>query len=266
MARARWIGVPDLRQKLDLLVDSRLVPSKIALAEEWNVGRSTLYNWERSSDGKRENRLPAEMFVRMQAKFEPLLAHLSAREIGDYMRGPARLLVDEIARSKVLDRSLTGFLEDAVRGEGRVIKAPRDLPLVAIASTPDDTVPQVRLGELFRLEFTLRHRCRYAIAIQNVGRSWGIVPALVDERSNLVLSPGPSVSGEQAYLHESVEPGLHSFYCLQSVAAVSGDLQTRLAEPFELDRGAMAAMGQFYGEQARRDRALQRIDLRVSRG
>lgn len=266
MARGEWIEVADLGQKFDLLVDNGLVASRKDLAAEWGVRRGTLYEWVRSRDGVHENRMPAGMFERLLEKLEPLLPHLAPAELRVLATGSSRFLADEIARSKSIDHSLTGFLKEAVAEEGRVIKATDDLALVAIASTAiNPAVPRVRLGELFRIEFDLRYRCRYAIILQNVGRSWGTVPAIIHEQSQCVLVPGRTASGDHGYIQETAEPGDHAFYCLQAVGPLPGNLQSRLAEPFAIDRGTMSAIARFYAWLSRTDRAVQRIALHVTR-
>ncbi|MEX0956378.1 MAG: hypothetical protein WDZ83_14355 [Rhizobiaceae bacterium] len=263
MRKKQWVLIEDLKTKIDLILDGGVVTDWRDLGYRLGSAPKTLRWWIQGSANHRPGEIPQESFEAFSDLLAEMLPHLPRVEVSELLLAPAGELRDALNGSR-LPEDHAAFLKTAVFGQATLIRRTDELGLVSVASIAEgDERQAISLGEAFRIEFTVRHRCRHALVLQNAGLRWGAVPVATDQDAAIISVPGPLPTGDPDYIYEAEQLGIHRFYCIQTAMRAPAEVRALLAEPLEIDRRVMARIGSFYQATPASDRFCQCFELSV---
>jgi hypothetical protein len=270
MRRKQWVLVEDLKGKIDLALEHRLISSWDDLGRKLTPSGSetatspkTIRWWISGSAGHAPSEMPKDAFLAFADLFAAELSDEGRSVVESLVAGPVGELADAIAEGREGD-GLLPFLRDAIAGEAELITDGSRPRLIEInRRRGQETQPIVRLQAPFRIEFKPMHRIRSAIVLQNAGLHWASVEASVDRERTAVFVPGLDSDGVALTMTEGEQTGGHRFYCIQCARPLPTALKSELMEPIALDRRVLGMVARFYGRLSPAERRCQVLALRV---
>jgi len=261
---ARRITVPELDRKFGILKTQGAVSSVAALADAFGVSPKTLRWWVRGTQTRPPEQIPADKLSILINLFAKLLPDAPPTTIQAMVLGPAIHLEDAIRAQRTT--SLRAIIDrDGARDQATIIRRAHGIELVDTDEAETAPMARIAIGEWFRIEFRARHGCRYALALQNAGQSWGaLLPARSNEANLLV--PGRRADGAPSYMVERHQRGPHRFVCFQSAQPFPASLLAYVRNRIALDQQGLDILGAFYERLGSRYRTCQIADLEILDG
>jgi hypothetical protein len=253
------IIVPELKQKLEMLLTHSRLRDWTALAGALQVSPATIRGWIHDDRGRERGSIPQARFPMLETLFAELLIGHDPQRVRALLLGSATQLAGEIRAAAT--PLLTTLIESTAVREGiAVIRRNDETGLVEIDDAPTDR-PFMPLGQYFRIVFPAAAGFDHALVLQNAGQSWGSVPHAVHDGA--VLVPGTKAHGEPAFMRERHHRGLHRFVCVRTSTPPDASLSDYPKEGIALDKSALENIAFFYGRLPAESRLCHLIELRI---
>lgn len=263
----RRVHVPELGQKIQLLIRKGLARNQAELAEHLGISRATLNNYingtlKSSADWVPDKRMPALARLFALALARPLLIE----DVEKLIAGPLADLEDAFRTSAV--PSIEEILRREARQDTGRLYRPRGMSLVEYDRADDDKIPHVRLDERFGIEFRAG-RGGYGLVVQNAQQVWGAV-RLADGAISPRLEPGsilvPGVAQKQiTYMRETSSVGPHRFILFVSPAPCPRRIVDAASAQKSLDWPMLEELAGHFDSQPKHLREVHLLRLSVVR-
>jgi len=258
---SKRLYVPDLDEKFALLRawSDNTTPQSLACA--LGVSPKTLRWWVTGDATRPPEHIPVAKLAPFTALFVALLSGLDPALVHRLVMGSARLLREalETQGAVLLTRIIA---RDALRDQGRIVRRSAELGLVEVETEIPNAIPTLKTGEWFRIEYPARHNFPYAIVLQTVGQSWGLLPVKRLDSKRLLV-PGLRPDSTTAYMRERAQRGLHRFVCFQSAQPFPALIREHADEGIVLDKRALETLATFYAGLSSTARVCQLVECVV---
>lgn len=251
------IKVPELKRKFALLRACSERTTWPLLAVPFGVSDKTLQFWCDGAIKRDGDQMPARAFPILLALVADILPGSRAdADVRDLVLG-SFVRLEEAVRSDIADSFAALIEREGQSGTALLIRKTEATSLIEPEDEQVGTdTAQLRLGELFRIEFPLRPGCRFAVALQGVQQLWAPVPFAIpeaDRRSAYI--PGLGDAGTPRFMRERRDAGLHRFVCLQAAAAFPVTIEHYQRGDGAFDKHGLDALSRFYESQPATRRA-----------
>lgn len=255
--------VPELQQKLGLLVRYGCYPSFEAIAAELGRKPKTIRWWGHGDAARDGGRVPADRYEQVLGLLMGCLArHVPEHRAREIALGPASLMEEQLRAGD--PRSIRDFVErEGDTDTGRLLVA--GVGEIGLIETDQDRPAarfQVPLDSWFRIVIAKDLRRRSIVALQLTSSDCGIVPYAVETGTGHVLLPGLKADGKVAFMRERRDNGINRF----AVIAVGRPLPADIPSSGEqaLGEALLDKLGSFYAQlpQPEREIHLVTVDIR----
>ncbi|RAP43221.1 hypothetical protein BYZ73_00480 [Rhodovulum viride] len=256
------LSVPELRRKLQLLVETGQFASRAEIAAALGRSEITLRGWVNGSSGTPPDTVPSRTEKAFRGLYARALPDLSEDRVRELLLGPADDLENLLRAAP--DRSLRDLLvREADRASAALfLDESGSLSLVRRARREKGT-PQfhVEIGQAFRIEFSTRSRAVFALALQAAPGGWGVVPCTFDRDRLRIHLPGAEENGEVSFLIEDNEIGRHLFIAAQAPSAFPAELLLAGRDGIPPDRTLLAHFQRHFEAQEKSARRLFAVEI-----
>lgn len=259
-------SVPELRRKLNLLVETGHFADRAAIARAFGLSEITLRGWANGSSGTPPDTVPQKNVAALVDLYARALPDLSSGAIRRVLAGPASDL------ENLLRGGSDCSLKDLIAREADTSSAvlffdnPNSMGLVRRA-TSNQPEPQftVKIGQAFRLEFVTTSLAGFVIALQAAPSGWAVVSSSLDRKTGRIHVLGADTDGSLPFMIEDNEIGRHVFVAAQAARAFPAELHLAGQDGVPLDRTLLAHFIRHFEAQDRSSRRLLAIDIEVTR-
>ena len=256
------LSVPELRRKLQLLVETGHFENRAAIAKALRRSEITLRGWANGSSGAPPDIVPqqnAQNFVDLYAQALPGVSKSGIRGL---LLGPADDLENLLRAAP--DRSLRDLIarEADVQSAALFLDESGAFSLARRASRArSEPQYRVEIGQAFRVEFPTRSRGGFVLALQAAPGGWGVVPSALDRKAGRIHLPGADEDGALSFLIEDNERGRHLFIAAQAHTAFPSALLLAARDGIPLDRTLLAHFQRHFEAQDRSARRLFAVEI-----
>lgn len=260
------IVIPGLDRKLRLLIDYDHFTDWIDLGKAFGRAPSTVQWWGHGDNARKPNTIPAGRYARLLEIVATSLGEEALNErIKTLVFAPVAEFEAELrARDHV---SLNKIIAaESVSNSGRLFLKPVvNTGLIETDRTPapERNLPTVARDVWFRIEFSATNKTGHVLALQHVGKSWGLVSTHFDKPESTIHLPGQRDQQTLAYMRERLSVGLHRFIVIHTPKRPPAELADLLAEQLALDAPNLERIAHFYNEQPLAQRRIFLLTLLI---
>lgn len=262
------VSIPDLKRKLDLLMAFGPRKDWAALAVPFGRSPKTLRWWADGDDSRNPGTLP---YDHVEMMLTLVREALPAGDNGDddarrLLFGDFRSFEQAMRAQHLAAVSLPTIIEQEGRFDrGRLHRAP-DINLVERIGAKAE-VPVVALGQPFCLEFPC-DVAGHALVLQHVQQTWATVAfsdtnATMRVRRGSYYLPARQADGTATVMVEDRDVGLHRFVALITPKPYPASIVVAAQQASVFDLAILNALAQHYLQQAKAQRSIDVITLRV---
>lgn len=259
-------SVPELRRKLNLLVETGHFPDRTAIAGAFGLSEVTLRGWANGSSGTPHDTVPRKNAAALIDLYARALPDLPKDQIQELISGPA----DDL--EVLLKAGSANSLKELIAIEADKSNAaifydnPNSMGLVRRAGSAQPA-PQftVKLGQAFRLEFKTTSRAGFLIALQSAPSGWAVVSSSLDRKQNRIHIFGVEADGSLPFMVEDNEVGRHVFVVAQAARAFPAELHLSEQDGVPLDRVLLAHFIRHFEGQDKSSRRLMAAEIEITK-
>lgn len=262
----KGVFVPELRRKLDLLIETGCFADRAELHHVLGRNETTVRGWINGGSGQPPDTIPQKAFGNVLQAFAIALPLYSNERIRDLLCGPLNDLEQTLTPASELSLSAL-IVREANTSSITLITEERGALGIARRAKRYEPAPQhtLSLGQWFRMEIGTRSRATCVLALQNAPSGWVIQPSMLDRDRLLIHVPGPDEKDETGYLTEENEIGRHQFIVAQCPLAFPAALLSAAHDGIILERGLVGQFADHYQSQPKTERRLFAVEVEFFR-
>lgn len=255
--------VPELQQKLGLLVRYGCFPSFEAIAAELGRKPKTVRWWGHGDAARDGGRVPADRYEQVLGLLTGcLVRHVPEHRAREIALGPASAMEEQLRAGD--PRSIRDFIErEGNTHTGRLLVAGvGEIGLIETDQERPRARFRVELDGWFRIVVGKDLRRRNIVALQLTSSTSGFVPHALEPATGHVLLPGLKEDGGLAYMRERRDNGVSRFAVIGIGRPWPADIPADGTRP--LSEALLDRLGHVYGQQPPEEREIHvaTVDIR----
>lgn len=249
--------VPQLRQKLKLLLRHGGIADFAVLAQSFGISEEGLRFWTKESAGRVAGSVPDKHVGKLIGLFSETLPNFQQEQVRVLLEGPLGDMEQAYQGRPTV--SFTKIVEtEGICGVGKLIPMDgRPIELIQPSSNRQNPAKVKHpLGADFRIEFCSAHRGRFTLGLQKSTQAWGCVSSTLDSTTGIIRLPENSLEGELQAIFEDNDQGPNQFIAIQATKPFPAIFGTALQEGAPLSRTDLQFLALFLTELPKPDRRL----------